>query len=95
MRGAAWNAIGTLQFVASGLIEDLLARTAAARTQLEADIAAADPDGALRGNPPAAYRGPDIVLTQGGALQHVYEELAQHHGQMELVRDVLMAAVAE
>jgi hypothetical protein len=28
--------------------------------------------------------------TQGAALLHAYEELAQHHGQMEITRDMLM-----
>jgi len=30
--------------------------------------------------------------TEGTALIHAYEELAQHHGQMELTRDVLMGS---
>jgi hypothetical protein len=28
--------------------------------------------------------------TQGAALIHTLEELAQHHGQMELTRDILL-----
>ena len=28
--------------------------------------------------------------TQGAVLVHTYEELAQHHGQMELTRDILI-----
>ena len=34
----------------------------------------------------------DPGLTQGEVLLHVYEELAQHRGQMEVTRDVLVAA---
>jgi hypothetical protein len=30
--------------------------------------------------------------TQGGVAVHIYEELAQHRGQMELTSDVLRAA---
>jgi len=30
--------------------------------------------------------------TQGAVLIHVYEELAQHHGQMEITRDVLVGS---
>jgi hypothetical protein len=30
-------------------------------------------------------------MTQGEVLLHVYEELAQHRGQMEITRDVLRA----
>jgi hypothetical protein len=33
-----------------------------------------------------------IGRTQGGALIHIYEELAQHRGQMELTRDVVRSA---
>ena len=29
--------------------------------------------------------------TQGDILLHCYTELAQHHGQMELTRDILLA----
>jgi hypothetical protein len=29
--------------------------------------------------------------TQGGALVHVYEELSQHLGQLEITRDLLRA----
>jgi hypothetical protein len=29
--------------------------------------------------------------TQGDVLLHCYTELAQHHGQMELTRDILLA----
>ncbi|HEY3682180.1 MAG TPA: hypothetical protein VGL93_04035 [Streptosporangiaceae bacterium] len=32
-----------------------------------------------------------MARTQGGAALHIYEELAQHHGQMELTRDLLRA----
>jgi len=29
-------------------------------------------------------------LSQAGVLLHVLEELAQHHGQLEVLRDVLL-----
>jgi hypothetical protein len=35
---------------------------------------------------PSEYQG----WTQGAALIHTLEELAQHHGQMELTRDMLL-----
>jgi hypothetical protein len=31
-----------------------------------------------------------VGRTQGGALFHIYEELSQHLGQMELTRDILL-----
>ena len=30
-----------------------------------------------------------MTTTQGAVLLHIYEELAQHHGQMEITWDVL------
>lgn len=45
---------------------------------------------ALRRQPPAAFQGPDRPLDQGAVLVHVMEELVQHHGQMEILRDVLL-----
>ncbi|MEZ2388124.1 DinB family protein [bacterium RCC_150] len=79
------------EFLASGPVRPLLAEVGAARRQLIADVLAAQPHAPLRSVPPADFQGPERELTQGGALQHVYEELAQHHGQMELMRDVILA----
>ena len=76
------------EFTASGPVSDLVARIAAAKRTLRDDVAAADPAAPLRAEPPPHYRLlPGI--TQGWALQHVYEELAQHHGHLELTRDFL------
>jgi hypothetical protein len=36
-----------------------------------------------------------MARTQGGALLHIYEELAQHRGQMEITRDLLWAPWAQ
>ena len=43
--------------------------------------------------PPSPSYTPDPEYrnwSQGAALIHAYEELAQHHGQMEVIRDILM-----
>jgi hypothetical protein len=77
------------EFVASGTVADLVERIAQAKKQLRADVAAADFRAPLREEPNEPYRGTVIGSTQGAALQHVYEELAQHHGHLELTRDVL------
>jgi hypothetical protein len=83
------------EFRASGPVAELVERTRAARRQLVLDVAGVEP-----GAPP---RGPlgdpeDAALppgrTQGGALLHLYEELAQHHGQAQAYRDVLLAGWA-
>jgi Protein of unknown function (DUF664) len=79
------------EFRAEGAVDDLVARTRRARRQLALDLAHFDPPAPLRGTADPE----DVALpwgrTQGGALFHLYEELAQHHGQMETSRDVLLA----
>ena len=69
-------------------------RVRAAREQLVADLDDLEPDAPARG----ALEDDDTSLplgrTQGGALIHLYEELAQHLGQLEVTRDVLLAARA-
>jgi hypothetical protein len=81
------------EFRATGSVSELAARARKARAQLAEDMAGLDP-----GAPPRRPLAPDdpdaelpIARTQGGALIHIYEELAQHRGQMELTRDVLSA----
>jgi hypothetical protein len=79
------------EFRATGPVADLVSRARRARVQLQDDMAGLDPSaGPRRPLPPddedAAL---PIGRTQGGALIHIYEELAQHRGQMELTRDVV------
>jgi cystathionine beta-lyase len=78
------------EFTARGLVDDLAARAEIVGDQMRRDVADASPDAPLRREPPAAFLGPARNLTQGAALQHVFEELAQHRGQMETLRDVLV-----
>ncbi|PXW35958.1 UNVERIFIED_CONTAM: uncharacterized protein DUF664 [Williamsia faeni] len=80
------------EFHATGSVDELIERTRVAKAQLHRDVAAAEPEAALLSEPPREYLGPPGNLTQGAALQHVFEELAQHHGQMETLRDVLITA---
>jgi hypothetical protein len=79
------------EFRARGSIASLVSRVADARRQLEADVAQAD----STAPPRHAVRGDDADLplgkSQGAVLLHIYEELSQHLGQMELTRDLLMA----
>ncbi|MFI5914864.1 aminotransferase class I/II-fold pyridoxal phosphate-dependent enzyme [Dactylosporangium sp. NPDC051541] len=77
------------EFTSSGPVGPLLERVAAAREQLAADVRAADCKAPLRGTADPRFLGPGGIATQGAALLHVYEELAQHHGQMEILRDLL------
>lgn len=82
------------EFTATGPIAPLLAGVAAVRERLAADVRSASFDEPLRASPKSSFQGPDRGLTRGGALLHVYEELAQHHGQMEILRDAIRAEVA-
>ncbi|MER7505503.1 DinB family protein [Nonomuraea pusilla] len=79
------------EFTCAGPVGPLLEEVASVRARLAEDLRAAEPGAPLRGTPPAAFLGPDRELTQGAALLHVYEELAQHHGQMEILRDAILA----
>jgi hypothetical protein len=77
------------EFRATGSVAGLTDHTERARQQLRADVAALDPFGPPRGVPRAKDSMLPLARTQGGALLHLYEELAQHRGQMEITRDVL------
>jgi len=75
-------------------VAPLVLRVRETAARLAEDVAAADPRASLRGVLPAGFAGPDRELDQGAALLHVYEELAQHHGQMEILRDSILAEFA-
>jgi len=84
------------EFQAQGTVADIRQAVGALKKQLQEDITN------VQGDQPLA--GPDALLPlqawttqqgvqhwrQGKALIHAYEELAQHHGQMEITRDILM-----
>ncbi len=82
------------EFRASGRVQDLLERAAAARDQFARDVATvSDGEDPLRGELPPGSASKDdqpITKNQGVALVHVYEELAQHRGQMEISRDLIL-----
>lgn len=80
------------EFTATGRVADLAERAAEARRQLDADLAAFEPL-AEPANPPVAEVAElPYGRLQGAVLLHIYEELAQHLGQMELTRDILRGA---
>lgn len=81
------------EFRATGKVDDLVARVRRARQQLADDMANLEPFAPPRGRPRKELGPP--TRTQGGALIHIYEELAQHHGQMEGCRDTLLAPWAK
>jgi hypothetical protein len=82
------------EFTAHGSVAELAERARRAALQLQADLAMLDPDAPPRGNVSAADAALPLGRTQDGALVHLYSELAQHRGQMEICRDVLSASWA-
>jgi Protein of unknown function (DUF664) len=77
------------EFRATGRVAELTEHAERARQQLRTDVAALDPFGPPRIDPHARDSTLPLGRTQGGALLHLYEELAQHRGQMEITRDLL------
>jgi hypothetical protein len=82
-RGAAFHA--------SGDVETLVAKIGAAKIQFRSDVDAAHLDDALHFEASPAHVDLPFGKRQGAALVHVFEELAQHLGQMEITRDLLLA----
>jgi hypothetical protein len=79
------------EFRTEGATEPLILRTAGARRQLEADMGAAEPFAAPRY--PLDPEDSDLPLarSQGAVLVHIFEELTQHLGQMQITRDVILS----
>lgn len=78
---------------AQGPVAPLVARVYDAHVRLAHDLADADltaPANIERGHPSL-----DLIATRGAALMHAVEDLAQHHGQLELARDALLAGAPE
>jgi hypothetical protein len=76
------------EFRARGTLEEIRQAVTALKQQIREDIKQ------VRGNRPVGHldlHGNTRYHTQGDVLLHCYTELAQHHGQMELTRDILLA----
>lgn len=83
------------EFRSSGDVADLERRVRVAREQLERDLAAfKGAEAALCASERDGEREPErpAVATQGGVLMHIYEELAQHRGHLDLTADLAKAA---
>ena len=78
------------EFAATGTVADLRARVEQVTRQFAEDLPQMDLDAPLMG-PFADYGGTPIAQSARGALLHVLEELAQHHGHLELTRDLVLA----
>jgi hypothetical protein len=79
------------EFTAAGSVVDLVLRTRRARVQLVDDLNGLEPFSATHLPARSDSKHPAHGRTQGGALIHLYEELAQHRGQMEGCHDVILA----
>lgn len=79
------------EFTAKGDVRHLRREVEALFARLEADLREALPSGSPRNAPPAEFEGPDRPLSVRGVQLHVLEELAQHHGQVQITRDLLRA----
>lgn len=87
-RGIAVPRDRDAEFTATGTVEEALALLESGRARLHEDVRACDPSAAPL-DPPTGRDG-TAYATQGDVLLHVYEELAQHLGQLEVTRDVLL-----
>ncbi|WIX77614.1 DUF664 domain-containing protein [Amycolatopsis carbonis] len=75
------------EFTAAGPVAPLLDRVRKTVRQLGKDVPRADPHATV----PATLAGLGDPLEAGGALLHLCADLLQHHGQLEILRDVLLA----
>lgn len=83
------------EFHAHGPIRPLLDRVGDVLAGLGDDVRAADSTAPLRITPPAWSQGPNRELNQAAALLHIFEEMSQHLGQMEVLRDMVVAGLVE
>lgn len=80
------------EFVATGTVAQLTARVDQVRAQFVTDLEQIDPEAPLRGDPSPEYYGTPLGGSARGVLMHVFEELAQHHGHLDLTRDLVLSA---
>ncbi len=80
------------EFGARGTVAEIRQAVRDLQRRLREDITHVQGNQPLVFPPSPSYNpGPEFRnWSQGAALIHAYEELAQHHGQMELIRDILM-----
>lgn len=79
------------EFTATGTVADLEAAVADLRRHLATDIARIEPQAPMRHLDLLPGDSTVRHWTRGEALVHAYEELAQHLGQLEITRDLLLS----
>jgi Protein of unknown function (DUF664) len=83
------------EFVAFGTVADLLETVAAGRDQLGRDLTTLESSDPPRGAPDPEDVDLPLGRSQGGVAMHIYEELSQHLGQLELTRDIVVQRASE
>jgi hypothetical protein len=81
------------EFTAQGTITDLKGGLDPLFGRLLDDLRGIDGQSAPRNTPPASFEGPGRPLSCAGVQLHVLEEFAQHHGHVQITRDVLLNGV--
>jgi hypothetical protein len=79
------------EFVAVGPVAEVRGNVARARERFLADLEQLDSRARPKDSLPPEDAGLPFDRSQAGVLVHVFHELAQHLGQMEITRDVLRA----
>jgi hypothetical protein len=77
------------EFRARGRVSDLVAAVPRAKQALRNDVEGVDPAAPVVNPPNRPFESPRDELTDGVVVLHILEELVQHHGQMEITRDLL------
>jgi hypothetical protein len=79
------------EFRAQGMVAEIRQLVVDLKRQLREDIKHVQGDKPLAFPPPPSFNPMREYAnwTQGAALIHALEEFAQHHGQMELTRDII------
>lgn len=79
------------EFTSSGTVEGLVAMVEQQRVAFRSDLQGFDGEAAPRGRMNDWSMDPDESRTQAGVLMHVYEELAQHRGHLDITADIVRA----
>lgn len=80
------------EFTAIGTVDDVHRAMREAKTNLRADCAVANLDEPITDPDRYPDDDPAQAWTKGQALLHVLDEIAQHHGHLDLTMDLLLQA---
>ena len=79
------------EFRATGSVSDLVNWARRARNQLASDLEGIEPYEPPRGRVNKNDASLPLGASQGGALVHIYSELAIHRGHIEICRELLLS----